>query len=81
MPNLLLCPVQTILASFVCQYGDKFSVKCKLGYGNTELHWDVTVQVYFMKQQPVVSFGGGWKAFACAQHIQLGDRLKFKLIE
>lgn len=73
--------VQTIPASFVRQHGGRFSVNCKLGYAETKPRWEVTVQVNFMKNNPHVSFGGGWKAFARAHNIQVGDRLKFTLIE
>lgn len=34
-----------------------------------------------MKNHPHVSFAGGWKAFAIAHQIEVGDRLKFALIE
>jgi len=34
-----------------------------------------------MTQHPHVSFGGGWKAFAHAHQIEVGNRLKFKLVE
>lgn len=34
-----------------------------------------------MKTHPHVSFGGGWKAFALAHDIQVGDRLRFELVE